>query len=778
MAISRSLRYSGPMAMRRPVQKFPQTLGENAYYVAATGSDAATGTSPATPWATVSKVNSVSLRPGDTVNFNGGDTFSGTKLYVQNSGNPDVPITFQSYGTGTATISVSGDNLLYCYDSSNITIQNLSFVGSSTLDGLVFYNDLSYNQAGITLSGVSVTGSNNGLSVGGATNGYTGFMVTNSTFSGNTASGVNFYGPTFTGSNWAHSNVTITGCAANSNPGLATNTTAATGFGMTLGSINSGTVSQCVTHGNGASNGDSTSGPVGLMVYSSNAVTVTNSVSYGNAAGGLATDGDGFDLDINCSSCIIEYCISYSNAGAGILLFGSSSNSYWTNNTARFNICWGNATSNSLAEIYCDGTQTTANIYNNTCIGRTARPVVYAGSSGTKLGVQFWNNIFYSGSTGSVVKGVTAFAESAVQFTGNLYYATGTFGIAWGANTRTSLSSWQTSDTQEKIGATLYGVQGDPQLGTPGSTPSVTSAVDMSPASGLQPATSGSLSATGGQNVSSLTPSYPLSVDFFGRAESFATLPFGASLAGFNAVLASVAAVAQSPTVGVSANTALAAVAATAYNPTVAVSPSASLAMVAAVAQSPMDAVAPHAALATVIVVAGPAPASVAPNAGMASVAATAYNPTVTAGRVVTPSTATVAVTAYGASDAATVQPGVATVASTAQLSSSGVAANAALATVTTSAYAPTAATSRTALPATAIVTTTVYNPSPTSSEAATPSTATVSATAYNPTVSTWSADADRTYIIPVVDRTYVIPVGDRTFQVPFVSRTDSVSGS
>ncbi len=470
----------------------------------------------------------MTLHAGDTVNLNGGDTFSGTKLYIPESGTNGNPIIVQSYGTGRATISVSADNPLYCYDAAYVTIQNIDFVGNSTRDGMVFYNDTGANLSGITLSNVTSKNSNNGLSVGGLTHGYTTILVTGSTFTNNVAAGVNFYGPTFTGSNWIHSGVTITGCSANTNTGLATTTTQATGFGMALGSISTGTVSQSMTRGNGANNGDATSGPVGLMVYNSDSVTVKNCISYSNASGGLAADGDGIDLDIGCSNCLVEYCVSYSNAGAGILLYGATANSFWTGNTARFNICWGNVTSNVLGEIWVDGNVANASVYNNTCIGQTSKPTVYVGSAGTKTGIDFLNNIFYNGSTGPVVKGATAFAEAAVEFVGNLYWSTGTLNFVWGANTRTSLASWRTSDTQEKIGATNYGLNSDPQLGSPNTSPSVVNPLLVGPAAGMAPAV-GSPAATGGQNPTLIGVTFT-GTDFWGNPETPTTLPYGASL--------------------------------------------------------------------------------------------------------------------------------------------------------------------------------------------------------------------------------------------------------
>jgi hypothetical protein len=75
------------------------------FYVSPSGSDSNAGTSTAAPWKSVSRVNNAALLPGDVVSFQGGATFSDTTLMPRTSGSPTARITFNSYGTGRATIS-------------------------------------------------------------------------------------------------------------------------------------------------------------------------------------------------------------------------------------------------------------------------------------------------------------------------------------------------------------------------------------------------------------------------------------------------------------------------------------------------------------------------------------------------------------------------------------------------------------------------------------------------------------------------------------------------
>lgn len=86
-------------------------LAQTHYYISASGNDANNGTSTATPWQTLTKVNSVAKVAGDIFSFNGGDVFYGY-LTASASGTSTSPITYNSYGTGRATItgltSISG----------------------------------------------------------------------------------------------------------------------------------------------------------------------------------------------------------------------------------------------------------------------------------------------------------------------------------------------------------------------------------------------------------------------------------------------------------------------------------------------------------------------------------------------------------------------------------------------------------------------------------------------------------------------------------------------
>jgi hypothetical protein len=77
----------------------------NEYYLSASGSDLGTGSSDS-PWKTIEKLNSINLKPGDAVYFEGGSTFEGTIILgPDDSGNPERNVVIGSFGSGRATIS-------------------------------------------------------------------------------------------------------------------------------------------------------------------------------------------------------------------------------------------------------------------------------------------------------------------------------------------------------------------------------------------------------------------------------------------------------------------------------------------------------------------------------------------------------------------------------------------------------------------------------------------------------------------------------------------------
>jgi len=106
------------------------------YYVSPSGNDNDAGTSPSTAWKTIGKVNTVTFSAGDSILFEGGETFSGQLVFNDEAGTSTSPITVSSYGTGRATLSNptmgvegSASTGLGIYNNAGFEINNLILVG-------------------------------------------------------------------------------------------------------------------------------------------------------------------------------------------------------------------------------------------------------------------------------------------------------------------------------------------------------------------------------------------------------------------------------------------------------------------------------------------------------------------------------------------------------------------------------------------------------------------------------------------------------------------------
>jgi parallel beta-helix repeat protein len=74
-------------------------LSATTYYVSATGNDLNTGKNPAQAWKTLNKVNNLVPKPGDSILFRRGDSWSGS-ISVNMFGREDAPIVYGAFGSG------------------------------------------------------------------------------------------------------------------------------------------------------------------------------------------------------------------------------------------------------------------------------------------------------------------------------------------------------------------------------------------------------------------------------------------------------------------------------------------------------------------------------------------------------------------------------------------------------------------------------------------------------------------------------------------------------
>lgn len=136
--MKRILKKNGKIALVPFFILFSMISHATDYYISNSGSDSNSGLSIEAPWATIAKVNSVALSPGDMVLFKRGDTFSGQ--LVPKSGSTGGQISYSAYGTGSNPV-ISGFETLSSWTSEGSGIYSAPTTAKNTLN-MVIIDDI------------------------------------------------------------------------------------------------------------------------------------------------------------------------------------------------------------------------------------------------------------------------------------------------------------------------------------------------------------------------------------------------------------------------------------------------------------------------------------------------------------------------------------------------------------------------------------------------------------------------------------------------------------
>lgn len=121
--------FSFSTSLEEDTRDYPLSRGR-VFYVSNSGDDKNDGLSKDNPIKTIQKVNSLSLKGGDSVCFKKGDTFKGNVSFTSLKGDDNNPITFASYGEGEKPILTNSyGNVFSIEKGSNIVVRDLKFVG-------------------------------------------------------------------------------------------------------------------------------------------------------------------------------------------------------------------------------------------------------------------------------------------------------------------------------------------------------------------------------------------------------------------------------------------------------------------------------------------------------------------------------------------------------------------------------------------------------------------------------------------------------------------------
>ncbi len=457
------------------------TVQATTYYVSPSGNDNNNGTSPATAWKTIAKVNSVTFAAGDSILFEGGQTFSGS-LYFDNTDGGTVasPLTVGSYGTGRATISSGSSNGLLVFNRAAFAVSNLNFVGSGLDDpaggyGIRFKMEikavkLEYARVNnVDISGYRQTGIDiSGWNAKGGMGGFKDVRITNAVVHDNADKAISSQS-IWGGGEWPfrtypHENIYVGNCLVYNNLGIS-GTGMHSGNGIVLGETIGATIEFCEAYNNGERN-DAGGGPYGIWMWETVNGTIQFCESHHNKT--RTNDGGGFDLDGGCQSCVMQYNYSHDNYGCGYLLCMFDDARAYTNNTVRYSISENDSLFipqggiNFWAPTKSDLVQNTK-VYNNTVyISPDSLGPAFNGSSDFITGTAVYNNIFVT-SGQSVIE--VAYPAGGYSFQGNCYWASGNpVKFDWGGTMYNSLAAFRTGTGQETLSGNPVGFEMDPNL--------------------------------------------------------------------------------------------------------------------------------------------------------------------------------------------------------------------------------------------------------------------------------------------------------------------------
>jgi hypothetical protein len=362
------------------------TYASNWYFVSLSGSDSNVGTSSSAPWQTIGKVNGTPLFPGDCVFFQGGQTFQGNLILSNLWGGSVQRIYVGSYGSGVATIQATSGDGIDLNNDIYVVVQGINVQGPGWNQG----------QPGDDSRGIRVTGTLN-------------TCIDHVTVSGFHTAGISL-DPT-SHDDWVTNDIShlngrigiwiegknqiISNCYADNNPGDLTVTNNWSGSGIVADTGSNITIEYCEASGNGSEQPYGGNGPVGIWCWYADHVYIGHCISHDNHRGRASTDGGGFDFDGGTTNSTIEYCLSYSNDGAGYMIYNFNWNNIQNSgNTIRYSTSRDDATKGMQAIVFGSaGVPLSHNVvYDNIIINTDGREAtVYEGNY---TGVAFTNNIW------------------------------------------------------------------------------------------------------------------------------------------------------------------------------------------------------------------------------------------------------------------------------------------------------------------------------------------------------------------------------------------------
>jgi hypothetical protein len=380
------------------------------YYVDPAGDDNNNGTSPATAWKTISKINTQTFLPGDLLLFKSGGSWSGN-LQLLGSGTAEAPIVIDQYGTGAAPV-INGGGLTNA--SVTLSLSNQSYWEINNLEITnTITSGLHYSVTGIKVNNPTTT-ANTHIYI---KNCYV--HDVNSTGVGNSNYNKGSGGIIFTG---LINEVLVQNChVANCQiEGIRTSSTVRAshvifdhnlieniyGDGIVLNGVTGGSMITNNTIRNACIS--NAANYAGAWTYNSYQTTISNNEVYGLVGG--YNDGQAFDADINTDGDIFEYNYSHDNYRGFMLFMPNAKNIIVRYNISANDVLGGSKLFNFTA------TNASNQIYNNVFYLTNNISYIFQ----NKFTGSFTNNIINS--TGTVAKFSQNAMTTDARFLNNCIY--------------------------------------------------------------------------------------------------------------------------------------------------------------------------------------------------------------------------------------------------------------------------------------------------------------------------------------------------------------------
>jgi hypothetical protein len=461
------------------------------FYVRPTGDDLNPGTSLASAWNTIDRVNRQVFVPGDDLRFEAGFEYTGNLRFdALDAGTPAAPIRIASFGGGRATIEAGTGTALELSNASGFVVEQLTLHGDwdpltqsgNGGAGLVAVNRLGggkrlpylrfrgldvsgFKTAGIALRAEPSDESKNG--------GYEDVEITDCSVHDNADSGVISEGPFSAAAGYSHRTLAVKRLRVFGNRGLK-HKGSHTGSGIVLSDVDGALIEDSVAYDNGEFNDHPGGGGFGIWAWDSTDVVIRSNESYANKT--ESSDGGGFDLDGGVTHSVMEYNYSHDNYGAGYGAFQFAAARPYASNAIRYNISQNDG--NAVLLWDGNGDMGSLDVYQNVGYSEHVAVASYSAVQDVRL----LNNIFFG--TGEALFDI--YDDSGLSLQGNDYWTgAAPFELRWNTGTSAplefdSFETFRAATHHELRGSTATGKNVDPQLEAAGEAPTLNDAALLS----------------------------------------------------------------------------------------------------------------------------------------------------------------------------------------------------------------------------------------------------------------------------------------------------------